>query len=614
MESATASAGKYANPSLECDIVMKGGITSGVVYPKAVTELAPRYKFRQIGGTSAGAIAAAVIAAAEHNRAGGGFDEVEKLPHTLGEDSFMLKVFRPDKRTRALFEALVAFIKHGKVGGTLRLFRWFPVSLALPLLLIPAGIVISAVAGAPAAYAVGAALAALILVLIGLVVEGLKAVRTLGENDFGICHLGPGAGTKDQAALTPWLHSVIQRAAGRTEDGSPLTFGDLWGIDPMTGNREPGERKIDLQMVTTSLSHGRPVRLPVPLQKHGSALEWGGGLLFVRAEMERYFPAGVVDHLVEKGGPPEKETAARLAVVAPGIEFHRFPIGADLPVIVGTRMSLSFPILITAVTLWELDDGANPEKPPLKRVVFSDGGITSNFPIHLFDSPLPRRPTFGLQLTSFEKGDGPNPKDPGHAVEGPPAVDEPTREMRSDIDGTFGFFTAIKDAMQNWRDNLQGELPGYRERIVHIKMARDEGGLNLAMTDDQVKQLTGRGEIAGERLLTAFSGPAGAPPVSTKHWNDHRFARYRVVMSVLERFLHSYAEGWNAEPPITTPMPKRVEAGMTAPYAFDSPDELSEALSRSKAYLETEPDSPEQSLDDGGVPRPSATLRTVPPV
>jgi hypothetical protein len=137
--------------------------------------------------------------------------------------------------------------------------------------------------------------------------------------------------------------------------------------------------------------------------------------------------------------------------------------------------------------------------------------------------------------------------------------------------------------------------------------------MNLAMTDEQVKQLTARGEVAGERLGTAFSGN-GPEPEWTKHWNDHRFARYRVVMSVLERFLHSYAEGWNAEPPITTPMPKRVEAGMTAPYAFDSPDELSEALSRSKAYLETEPDSPEQSLDDGGVPRPSATLRTVPPV
>ncbi|EMS98269.1 patatin, partial [Agrobacterium tumefaciens str. Cherry 2E-2-2] len=44
----------FAAPEKECDVVMKGGITSGVVYPYAVLELARRYRFRSIGGTSAG--------------------------------------------------------------------------------------------------------------------------------------------------------------------------------------------------------------------------------------------------------------------------------------------------------------------------------------------------------------------------------------------------------------------------------------------------------------------------------------------------------------------------------------------------------------------------------
>jgi len=43
-----------------CDLVMKGGITSGIVYPNAVLSLAREYRFKSIGGTSAGAIAAAV--------------------------------------------------------------------------------------------------------------------------------------------------------------------------------------------------------------------------------------------------------------------------------------------------------------------------------------------------------------------------------------------------------------------------------------------------------------------------------------------------------------------------------------------------------------------------
>ena len=53
---------------LECDLVMKGGITSGIVYPAAILRLKNKYRFRNIGGTSAGAMAAALTAAAEYGR------------------------------------------------------------------------------------------------------------------------------------------------------------------------------------------------------------------------------------------------------------------------------------------------------------------------------------------------------------------------------------------------------------------------------------------------------------------------------------------------------------------------------------------------------------------
>jgi predicted acylesterase/phospholipase RssA len=49
---------------LQCDLVMRGGITSGIVYPRAIAKLAETYDFRSIGGTSAGAIAATATAAA----------------------------------------------------------------------------------------------------------------------------------------------------------------------------------------------------------------------------------------------------------------------------------------------------------------------------------------------------------------------------------------------------------------------------------------------------------------------------------------------------------------------------------------------------------------------
>lgn len=52
-----------------CDLVMKGGIASGIVYPEAVVELSREFAFQGIGGTSAGAIAAAATATADEVRA-----------------------------------------------------------------------------------------------------------------------------------------------------------------------------------------------------------------------------------------------------------------------------------------------------------------------------------------------------------------------------------------------------------------------------------------------------------------------------------------------------------------------------------------------------------------
>lgn len=91
-----------AIPARNCDIVMKGGITSGVVYPKAIAELAKEFRFKNVGGTSAGAIAAALAAAAEYARVSGkgaGFARLEQLPDFLYEGS------RPSRATGAVGSA-----------------------------------------------------------------------------------------------------------------------------------------------------------------------------------------------------------------------------------------------------------------------------------------------------------------------------------------------------------------------------------------------------------------------------------------------------------------------------------------------------------------------------
>lgn len=102
-----------------CDLVMKGGITSGVVYPQLIAELAKTYRFKNIGGTSAGAIAAAGCAAAEYGRLTGqhtdSFAELMKLPEELKQrsgdgHSMLFHLFQPDEPLRKHFAVLVSML------------------------------------------------------------------------------------------------------------------------------------------------------------------------------------------------------------------------------------------------------------------------------------------------------------------------------------------------------------------------------------------------------------------------------------------------------------------------------------------------------------------------
>ena len=60
----------------------------------------------------------------------------------------------------------------------------------------------------------------------------------------------------------------------------------------------------------------------------------------------------------------------------------------SFPVVEAVRMSMSYPFLFTPVVLHR--EG--------KPVYVVDGGLLSNFPIWLFDSPNPKRPTWGFRL------------------------------------------------------------------------------------------------------------------------------------------------------------------------------------------------------------------------
>jgi hypothetical protein len=214
---------------------------------------------------------------------------------------------------------------------------------------------------------------------------------------------------------------------------------------------------------------------------------------------------------------------------------------------VAARLSLSFPLLVSAVPLYAADatrEGNRLRKslgrlPELERCWFSDGGICSNFPVHLFDGPIPSRPTFAINLRPFHPDHPRDLADESNNVWMPGSNGEGDHEHWTRLDGEgsaplLRFVEATLDTMQNWVDNTQLKVPGYRDRVAHISLAWEEGGLNLDMDRELIERLTKRGSAAGAILRDRF---AGRDPECALDWDNHRWVRYRSAMTLLEEYL-----------------------------------------------------------------------------
>ncbi len=108
-------------------------------------------------------------------------------------------------------------------------------------------------------------------------------------------------------------------------------------------------------------------------------------------------------------------------------------------------------------------------------------------------------------------------------------------EIRNEFsDGTglqelFKFVWAIISTMQNWSDNTLGRMPGYRDRIAHVPLDGNEGGLNLNMPDQLILNLGERGKATGAQFVQRFA--LGAHPVMD--WENHRWLRLRSALASL---------------------------------------------------------------------------------
>ncbi|MDO7881355.1 patatin-like phospholipase family protein [Antiquaquibacter soli] len=535
-----------------CDIVMKGGITSGVIYPGTIAAIARRYRLKGLGGASAGAIGAAFGAAAEFGREHGAFDELEGIP----EEIDLGRLFRTTRRTRGLLAVLNAFTGAAPWGrsGWLRvpvivvtLLAVFPVSSILGLALGVATAVQSA--GNGWVLAGGVALAVLGWVL-AMVLRLLFALtQSVPRTMFGIC---TGHGTPDAPQLTDWMAERLDALAHLPAGAGPLTFGQLWTKSPRSRLvADPEDREIDLRMVSTSLSQAMPVELPL------MAGEW----YYDPAEWALLFPDDVMAALERaphrrRSGRSLEEYEARLERAASHEPpLRRLPDPEYLPVVVATRMSLSFPLLISAVPMWAIEYLPAERPSEFRKVWFTDGGLASNFPIHLFDRPLPTRPTFAINLGSYDREEE---RDPARvpfrfARTNGEMILSPFRGIPgSGFGAVAGFASAAFSTARNWRDNAHVSAPGYRDRIVQVLQSRDEGGLNLTMPRETVEALSERGRAAAEALLDQFAEPRyrdSRGRVTVTGWENHLWVRYRALLAGMPRFLRGYAGGLEAEPP-----------------------------------------------------------------
>ncbi len=349
-------------------------------------------------------------------------------------------------------------------------------------------------------------------VLGGVLGLGLNLAVFIPRNMGGI-----STGMGNANALTPWLTRRINTVAGLDPDGRPLTFGLLTGLPP--------DRKISLEAIATDLTRGVPLDLPTALHRYR----------FRPADFQRLFP---------------KEVLTQLGVTAPNsTEPQPFPPAADIPLVVVARMSMSFPVLFSAVPVY-FDDGTSRD---LRRCLLSDGGIVSNFPVHKFDRSLPGWPTFAIDLIDEE--DGPPPllsqqiwTNPIRLTSDPEVAEGiATRRATEAIsslphDNLPGLFTRLVNTARGWMDNSQKSLPGYRERIVGIRLYPGEGGLNLTMSATTIDTLAHRGMYGVHTLLRSWepepmprsAAETDADRRARSQWHQHRWLRYRIIMRSLE--------------------------------------------------------------------------------
>lgn len=643
-----------------CDLVLQGGVTSGLLYLGVIAELSRHYEFKNLGGTSSGAISAAAAAIAQraklellkkphHERQVDPekpFDELRKFPSELAKQerpkarTALFRMFQPQEGTVRSYRILTTGLDHWAARKRSSAIAWvlwetvvqFPLAAiagAAPGTWLFVTYIRSLLETGSISHAVNAALAIFLALVCGLIFAvlwaGYKTVKAMVQNHFGLCNGMQGAGGPNDQPLTVKMHTLFNALLGRKAEDRPVIFGELWGKD--------GEREIELQVITTAVNLRRPFQLPSdpdtdPLRE----------FFYDPDEWKDFFPSPVMQWLKDK----DRLMGDSRVTNKKGAKLLALPLPALLPVIVPVRFSCGFPGLLSAVPMYYIGaknnakhrkgkpgapsadnvssgmgSGAGGDGPIVAtKVYFADGGITSNCPVHLFDAPLPGHPTFGVALDRLESSE----RRRRYRIHLPAASDELKAPVRP-TESVLSFASTIVSTAVDWQDGLQRALPGYRERVVNVSLKPEDGGLNLAMKPETIRWLPRLGQVAALTLLREFTTTRAEQ--RSNSWDRHRWIRLRSTLAAAQRYLNQLhrAQQRTAEPRLDDgSRPALSDREMldlepsTEPALADSA-----AVARAKALLEglfelTESDAALKRADlSNNAPQPTPRLRMSPP-
>jgi hypothetical protein len=228
-------------------------------------------------------------------------------------------------------------------------------------------------------------------------------------------------------------------------------------------------------------------------------------------------PARVVDQVLAASPQPAAQVCPRH-----GAHLRALPPPWQLPVVVAARLAAGVPGLLRAVPLYRpaapdaghLRDaygGASARVPddatpaPTVTTHWFTGAPPADAPVSLFDVAVPRWPTVALTVVhgtaADDEGEGPWVETPD-ADTAPPPLTAP-----APADGT-AFARAVLRAPAGWRDRVDAESPGSRNRIGIVRRGAGAGAAWF-LGDDEVLRLALRGHHAGRELRERFTGHDG---------------------------------------------------------------------------------------------------------